>query len=68
MSSRKADLVAVAGLETRIESSATPVTGKAATPCAWDAGEVVPIQQSSRWDARVLLFVGLSSELKPVGV
>ena len=68
MSNRKADAVAVSRLETRINPRAKVVPVKPLTLCQWDDREVIPLKQDGPWDSRELLFVGLSSELKPVGM
>lgn len=68
MSNQKADAVAVSRLETRIDPRAIVAPVKPPVPCNWDDCEVIPLKQDGPWDARELLFVGLSSELKPEGV
>lgn len=68
MSNQKADAVAVSSLETRIDPSARVVPVRPTVPCNWDDCEVIPLKQNGPWDARELLFVELSSELKSEGV
>lgn len=66
MSNQKADAVAVCRLETRIDPRANIVPLKPPVPCNWDDNKVVHLRQDGPWDMRELLFVGLSSELKPI--
>lgn len=68
MSNQKADALAVSRLETRIDPGARVVPSKSLAPFDWDDREVVPLRQDGPWDSRELLFVGLSSELKPISV
>ncbi|GEM_PF-3250638 len=68
MSNQKADAVAVSKLETRIDPRAKVVPVKPPLPCNWGDCEVIPLKQNGPLDTRELLFVGLSSELKPEGV
>ncbi len=68
MGSQKADAVAVGRLETRIDPRARSVPIMPPAPCRWDDCEVIPLSQDGSWDTRELLFVGLSSEFKSVGM
>lgn len=68
MREQMANVVAVSRLEARIDPRASTVTVKPLVPRKWDNYEVIPLRQSGPWDTRDLLFVGLSSELKSVGV
>lgn len=68
MCSQKANAVAVGRLESRIDPCARAVSIMPPAPCKWDDCEVIPLSQDGPWDTRELLFVGLSSEFKPVGM